>query len=126
MSTIGLIKGRPQDDGRYRPISDSPAPVANVVKIESINDGRYRGSDDGKYRGGDDGRYTHDGDKNPPSPPPPPPPPTTTFRITTRATQPPTTAPPPVIRTTKIFESGKQWETIRLENDIAEDGYHYL
>lgn len=117
MSTIGLIKGRPQDDGRYRPNSESLAPAAKVANIESINDGRYRAGDDGKYRGGNDGKYAQE--KTPPPPPP------TTVRITTRATQPPTTAPP-VVRTTKVYEAGKQWETIRLENDIVEDGYHYL
>lgn len=113
MSTIGLIKGRPQEDGRYRPNSNSPAPVVKA-NIESNNDGRYRPGDDGKYRGGSDGKYSA------PSSSPQP----TTVR-TTRATQPPTPAPQ-TVRTTKIVEAGKQWETIRLENDIVEDGYHYL
>lgn len=118
MSTIGLIKGRPQNDGRYRANSDSPSPVVKA-NIESNNDGRYRAGDDGRYRGGNDGKYTA------PSSTPPPPPPPTTVKQTTRATQPPTTAPP-IVRTTKVIEAGKQWETIRLENDIVEDGYHYL
>lgn len=116
MSTIGLIKGRPQDDGDYK----EPAPVIKIASAESINDGRYRPSDDGKYRGGNDGKYT--GEKTPP--------PTTRFttRATPRPTQPPTRPPTttPTVRTTKIVEAGKQWETIRLENDIVEDGYHYL
>lgn len=116
MSTIGLIKGKPQNDGRYRPISEPPAPIVKITNVESNNDGRYRPSDDGKYRGENDGKYI--GEKTPPP----------TTRITTRATQPPTKPPTttPTVRTTKIVEAGKQWETIRLENDIVEDGYHYL